>query len=145
MRHARRFGGGDGIFVVGAHRHAFRLDAYRNFAEHVARLDVHDGDERVVLVGDVDLLALLIHGHQLGIGTRVELARLLQRIGVYYVHGVAVTGGHEQLLEVGAQHDAAWSARYFDGVDDLEGVSINHGDRVVLLVGDEDGRGEGRR
>ena len=105
--HACRFRGGDGEFAVGAHAHALGLDADRDLGKHVAALDVHDGDETVVLVGDVDLLAVRIDRHQLGVGTRFELAALLKGLGVDHVHDVAVAGGHEQLLEVGAEHDAA--------------------------------------
>ena len=42
------------------------------------RLGVHDGHHRVVLVGDVERAALGIDGHQLRVGTRVELARHLE-------------------------------------------------------------------
>ena len=63
------------ILRVGADAHAFGLDADRNLGHDVAALAVDDGDERVVLVGDVDALALGIDVHQLGVGTGLEMAR----------------------------------------------------------------------
>ncbi len=88
--------------------------------------------------------ALGIDRHQLGVGAGFELARDFERLGIDDIHDVAVAGGHEQLLAVGAHHDAARTPRDLDGLDDLQRVAVQHGDGVVLLVGDEDRRGEGR-
>src|SRR5262245_15191432 len=144
MRHARAFGRGGSVFVVGAYVHALGLDANRYFAQHLAALDVHDGHERIVLVGDVDDLAGRIDRHQLGVGTRFELTGDLECLGVDHVHDVAVAGGNEQFLEIGAQNDAARPPRNLDRLDRLQRVAVEHGDRVILLVRDEDRRGRSR-
>ena len=81
--------------------HAFRLDADRHLGQYLAGLDVHDGDERIVLVGDVDDLALGIDGHKLRIRAGLELALDLQGLRIDHVHDVAVAGGYEQLRSRG--------------------------------------------
>jgi hypothetical protein len=137
MGHARALGRRRGVAVVGADAHAFGLDADRHFAQHFAALDVHDGHERVVLVGDVDDLAGRIERHQLGIGAGFELARHFQRLGIDDIHDVAVAGSNEELLEVGAEHDAARAPGDLDRLDRLERLAVQHRDRVVLFVRDE--------
>jgi hypothetical protein len=65
-------------------------------------------------------------------------------LGVDDVDDVAVARRHEEFLEVRAQHDATGAPGRLDGLDGLQGVAIDHRDRVVLLVGDEDRRGGSR-
>ena len=55
--HVGRFGGVDQHLAVGADAHALGLDADGDVGDDLAVVDVDDGDEVVVLVGDVERVA----------------------------------------------------------------------------------------
>ena len=145
VRHARRLRRGGDDLVVGADRHAFGLDADLDLGKHLAIGALQHRDVAVVLVGDVDALALVVDVEQLGIGTGVHAADDFQRLGVDDVELVVVADANHDLLEVGRDGDAAWALAGGDGLDHLQRFGIEHRDRVVFLVGNENGVGRRRR
>ena len=107
VRHARRFRGGGDDLVVGADRHALRLDADLDLGQHLAAGALEHGDVAVVLVGDVDALALVVDVEQLRVGTGAHAAHDFERLGVDDVELVVVADADQHLLEVGRDGDAA--------------------------------------
>ena len=145
MRHARRFGRVHDRLAVRRDAHAFRLHADRNLGDERALLDVHHGDEVVVLVGDVEKLARRIEHEELGIGARRQRADDLVGRRVDDLHGVVVAGAEQHVFAVMRDGDAARALADRNRLDDLHARGVEHRDGVVALVGDEDLVGEGRR
>ena len=107
-------------------------------------LDVDDGDEVVVLVGDVQRIAGGMQDEQLGVGAGRQRLHHLKGLGVVDLDDVVVAGADDQPLAVVRQDDAARALADGEGLDHLELLGVDDRDRVVLLVGDERRKGQRR-
>ena len=76
-------------------------------ATHVLALDVDDGDQIVVLVGDVERLAVGREHEQLGVGAGGQRADDLVRRRVDHLDRVVVAGAEIEQLAVVRDGDAA--------------------------------------
>ena len=145
MRHVGGLGRVDQRLLVRADRHTFRLHADGDLGDHVLRLDVDDGHQVVVLVGDVERIAGGIEREKLGVRSGRKRVQFLVGIGVEDPHRVVVGGADIEFLAVGTDGDAARPVAGGKLPDLLPGVAVEHGHAVTALIGDENLVGERRR
>ncbi len=98
MRHVGGLGGVDQDLAVRADGHALGLDADLDVAEARALLDIDDGHRVVVLVGDVEDLAVGIEGEQFGVRTGGQGVDDLLLGDVDHLDGVVVADRDEHEL-----------------------------------------------
>ena len=92
MRHVGGLGRRHRQFVVRRDRHALRLDADVDLLHDLARGDIDDRGDRIVLVGDVEALAVARECELLGIRARRQVVQLGAGRRVEDLHRVVVAG-----------------------------------------------------
>ena len=107
MRHARGLGGVDEVFPVGAEAHPLGLDADRDLGDDLAAIDVDDGHQVAVFIGDVEHLTRGIEGEVLGVRTTRQITDDLLRGEVEHLDVIAVAGANVERLFVLREQDAA--------------------------------------
>ena len=121
MRHAGRFGRRNDEVAAGIDRHALRLDADRNFLDGLAGREIHDRDETVVFVGDIENFAVGRNVEEFRIGAGIELARHLERIGVDHGDLAIVAEADDDRLVIRRDDDAARTLAHIDRRHELSG------------------------
>src|SRR5262249_48157686 len=102
--------------------------------DDLAALDVHDGDEVVVLIGDIKQLAGRIEREVFRVSSARQGAHDLVGAKIEHFDVIAVAGANVERLLVFREQDAARALAYGDRLQRLEARAVDNGDRVVLLV-----------
>ncbi|MCY1440521.1 hypothetical protein D9M71_568010 [compost metagenome] len=144
MQHVGGFAGVHRPLAVRADRHAFGLYTDVDLRQHLLAVDVDHGDQRIVLVGDVQPLVVGMQGELLGVGAGGQLLDDLAGGQVHHLHAVGVAGADVQQLVVAGQGQAARAHANLESLHRFQLVEVDHADAVVLLVGHVGGGGEGR-
>src|SRR5690606_4515923 len=143
VQHVGGFAGVHRPLAVGADGHAFRLDADFDLRQNCTVFHVHNGNQGIVLVGDIQPPVVRVQGKLLGVSARGQLLDDLAAGQVHYLHRVRVAGADVEQLVVMGKGKAAWAHADFQSLDRFQRVQVDNADGVVFLVGDVGGIGQG--
>ncbi len=105
--------------------------------------EIHDRDETVVFVRDVENFTVGRNVEEFRIGAGIELARHLERIGVDHGDLPIVAKADNDRLVIRRDDDASRTLAHVNRRHQFQARAINDGDCIVLLVGHENHGGIG--
>ena len=110
MDHVGGLGGVDQHSAIRAHPHALGLDADRDLREHLGVVDVDDGHQVIVFVGDVERIAGGMEDKQLRIGSRRQGSDDPLTLQIDHLNRVVVAGADQKRTSILGERNASSAA-----------------------------------
>ena len=138
VHHVGGLGGIDQHPPVGAHTHALGFDADGDLREDPVAVDVDDGHQVIVFIGDVERVPGWMKDKQLRVGSGREVSHDPLALPVNDLDRVVVAGADQKITPILGQRDPPWSLSDLEIIDNRKAFAVDDADGVVLLVRDID-------